>query len=74
MGTFAGNCHLTIICVLEHHFLFMEFAQLNLERFKFDFRHEINKYFQEISELSKLLVDEGEVDFFFFGFGGVIAD
>ena len=52
----------------------MDFAQLYLERFKFDFRHEINKYFQEISELSKLLVDEGEVDFFFFGFGGVIAD
>ena len=26
MRTFAGDCHLAIICVLEHHFLFMDFA------------------------------------------------
>ena len=69
MRTFAGDCHLAIICVLEHHFLFMDFAQLYLERFKFDFRHEINNYSQEIGELSKLLVDEGEVDLLFFRFG-----
>ena len=26
MGAFAGDCHLTVISVLEHHLFFMDFA------------------------------------------------
>lgn len=52
----------------------MHFSQLNFEGFQFDFWHWFHYNFDEVCNLSKLIVDEGNHSLFFFGFGRIVGD
>lgn len=74
MGTVGYNFNLTVICILKTYFLFVNFAKFNDERLKLDFWYGLNNDFDNICNLSKLLAEESNLNFFFFRNRRIIRD